>query len=382
VYMLEGIEPAKKIEASKDFRPSVEFDGTNGTATTEGMVEQPNFEDFLRERGYPPEEYEIVGTPRTSQWQRYDGEWLFSYRFQFRKKVTNLDLPALFAGVKKSKYNPKPVPKGKAFVIIPADYQVGKTGSRGGTQELIERLFESFDRIEAQIKRGKYEKIVILEGGDIIESVENAADLHQLSTNDKSPMQQVDMAARLQWELIKRARKYAPVTYATVGSNHCQWRKNKQAVGRPGVDDWGIVIMQQLHRLSEETGGGVTFLKPQPEDESLAFDVFDDNFHIIGLWHGHQSRRPEMVPTWWRQQTFGGQPVAAASIGVTGHFHHTRVQELGGHPNGGSRWWIQASTMDAGSDWFRRIAGEDSQPAITCFELERDTHYQGAIMRF
>lgn len=178
------------------------------------------------------------------------------------------------------------------------------------------------------------------------------------------------------------ARKYAPVTYATVGSNHCQWRKNKQTIGRPGVDDWGIVIMQQLHRLSEETGGGVTFLKPQPEDESLAFDAFDDDFHIIGLWHGHQSRRPDQVPTWWRQQTFGGQPVAAASIAVTGHFHHTRVTELGGHANGGSRWWIQASTMDAGSDWFRRIAGEDSQPAITCFELERDTHFQGAIMRF
>jgi hypothetical protein len=33
--------------------------------------------------------------------------------------------------------------------------------------------------------------------------------------------------------------------------------------------------------------------------------------------------------------------------------------------------------MDAGSDWFRRIAGEDSMPAITCFELERATHYQG-----
>jgi hypothetical protein len=125
----------------------------------------------------------------------------------------------------------------------------------------------------------------------------------------------------------------------------------------------------------------VDYLIPQPHDESLAFDVFGDSFHIIGLWHGHQSRRPDQVPTWWRQQTFGGQPVAAASIGVTGHFHHTRITELGGHPNGGSRWWIQASTMDAGSDWFRRIAGEDSLPAITCFELEKATHYQGAILR-
>ena len=381
--MLENLKPQPKIETSPTFRPGVEFDGLEGTATTEGFEEQPNFDDFLRERGYPPEEYEIVGTPRTSQWQRYDGDWLTSYRFSFRKKNTELDLPTLFAQAKRTKRaERKKEYKDRVFVIIPSDYQVGKTGSRGGTDELLERIFASYDRIEAQMKSGKYERIVILDGGDVIESVSNAADLQQLATNDLSPMQQVDLAAALLWDLIKRATKYAPVTYATVGSNHCQLRVNKQTIGRPGVDDWGIVIMQQLHRLSTEVGLDVKFLKPQPEDESLAFDVFDDSFHIIGLWHGHQSRRPDQVPTWWRQQTFGNQPVAAASIAVTGHFHHTRVTELGSHQNGGSRWWIQASTMDAGSDWFRRIAGEDSAPAITCFELEKGTHYQGAIMRF
>ena len=289
----------------------------------------------------------------------------------------------MFAQAKRTKRaERKKENKDRVLVIIPSDYQVGKTGSRGGTKELLERIFASYDRIEAQMKKGKYERIVILDGGDMIEGVSNAADLHQLSENDLSPAQQVDTAAALLWDLLKRANKYAPVTYASVGSNHCQFRVNKQAVGRPGVDDWGIVIMQQLHRLATEVGLDVKFLKPQPEDESLAFDVFDDSFHIIGLWHGHQSRRPEQIPTWWRQQTFGNQPVAAASIAVTGHFHHTRITELGSHQNGGSRWWIQASTMDSGSDWFRRIAGEDSAPAITCFELEKGTHYQGAIMRF
>mgnify|MGYP001090053574 FL=1 len=381
--MLENLKPQPKIETSPNFRPGVEFDGLEGTATTEGFEEQPNFDDFLRERGYPPEEYEIVGTPRTSQWQRYDGDWLTSYRFSFRKKNTEIDLPTLFAQAKRTKRaDRKKENKDRVLVVIPSDYQVGKTGSRGGTKELLERIFASYDRIEAQMKKGKYERIVILDGGDVIESVSNAADLHQLSENDLSPMQQVDTAAALLWDLLKRANQYAPVTYASVGSNHCQLRVNKQTVGRPGVDDWGIVIMQQLHRLATEVGLDVKFLKPQPEDESLAFDVFDDSFHIIGLWHGHQSRRPDQVPTWWRQQTFGNQPVAAASIAVTGHFHHTRITELGSHQNGGSRWWIQASTMDSSSDWFRRIAGEDSAPAITCFELEKGTHYQGAIMRF
>jgi uncharacterized protein YlbG (UPF0298 family) len=380
--MLENLEPQKKIEVSPTFRPGVEFDGTQGTATTEGYAEPPNFDDFLRERGYPPEEYDIVGNPRTSQWQRYDGEWLTSYRFTFRKKVADLDLPALFAAARKKPAVKPRKESDKVFVVVPSDFQVGKTGSRGGTKELIERVLESYGRIEQQVRKNPYSRIYVLDGGDIIESVSNTADMQQLQSNDLSPMQQVDLAASLMYELIKMLHKYAPVTYASVGSNHCQLRVNRQTVGMPGVDDWGIVILQQLRRLTHELGMDVDYLIPQPHDESLAFDVFGDSFHIIGLWHGHQSRRPDQVPTWWRQQTFGGQPVAAASIGVTGHFHHTRVTELGGHPNGGSRWWIQASTMDAGSDWFRRIAGEDSSPAITCFELEKDTHYQGAILRF
>jgi hypothetical protein len=380
--MLENLKPQPKIEVSPTFRPSIEFDGLEGTATTEGLQEQPSFDDFLLERGYPPEEYEIVGVPRTSQWQRYDGDWLTSYRFSFRRRNSIIDLPTLFAQAKRTKRTErKKTYKDKVFVIVPSDYQVGKTGSRGGSKELFERIFAAYDRIEEQMKKGKYESILILDAGDIIESVSNAADMHQLSENDLSPMQQVDAAAALQWELLKRASKYAPVTYASVGSNHCQLRVNKQTVGRPGIDDWGIVIMQQLHRLATEVGLDIKFLKPQPEDESLAYDVFGDKFHIIGLWHGHQSKRPEGVPTWWANQAFGSQPVAAASIAVTGHFHHTRVQQLGEHFNKGSRWWIQASTMDSGSDWYRRISGQDSSPAITCFELEKGTHFQGAIMR-
>ena len=99
--MLDNLEPAVKVTAPPNFRPGIEFDGTEGTATTEGLPNLPNFDDFLRERGYPPEEYEIIGTPRTSQWQRYDGEWLTAYRFHFRRRTVGLDLPLLMREAKK-----------------------------------------------------------------------------------------------------------------------------------------------------------------------------------------------------------------------------------------------------------------------------------------
>jgi hypothetical protein len=380
--MLEELQPARKLDAPSDFRPAVVFNGSEGTATTDGLLDAPNFDEFLAERGYSPEEYEVIGTPRTSQWQRWDGEWLTAYRFHFRKKVTDVDLPTLFAQAKKT-VKPKVIKtdKGKVFVVVPSDLQVGKVASRGGTKELLERLFESFDRIEEMFKKGHYEKIIIIDAGDIIESVSNAADMVQLQSNDLSPMQQVDMSAAIMWDLIKRASKYAPVVYGSVASNHCQWRVNKQTVGRPGIDDWGIVILQQLRRLSSEVGLNVEFLIPHPDDEGFAFDVFGDGQHVIGAIHGHQAKRPQGIPEFWKRALFGSAYLAAVTTLVTGHFHHTIVQELGNSPKGGSRWWIQASTMDNGSDWFRRISGEDSMPAITCFELEKGVYYQGEIKR-
>jgi hypothetical protein len=150
-------------------------------------------------------------------------------------------------------------------------------------------------------------------------------------------------------------------------------------VGQPGLDDWGIVIAKQIARLAKETETKLEVYVPNPEDESLALDVFGDQFHVLGMVHGHQAARPEGIPSWWTKQAFGNQPVAAATVLMTGHFHHLRVQELGQSANGGSRYWIQAKTMDNGSNWYRLNSGSDSQAGITCFELEKQTHYTGAV---
>ena len=347
------------------------------------MPDGADFREFLIDAGYSPDEYEVVGNPRTSRWQRYDGSWLTSYRFNFRLKNKELDLPTLYAQAKRTKpVTPKPV-QGKTFVILTADFQVGKSASRGGTQELVERIQSAYARIEAHLKKNRYERVIVLDGGDIVEGIENAASIAQLQSNDLSPMQQVDMAAALMWDLLKVTTKYAPVSYASVGSNHCQWRVSKQAVGKPGVDDWGIVILQQLRRLAVEVGLDVTFFIPQPHDESLTIDVFGDGFHILGLAHGHQVNRPDSMQRWLEKQSFGRQPLAGFTVFCSGHFHHTRVEELGPAHNGGSRFWVQGSTMDNGSDWYRLAGGSgDSQTGITAFELERDVPFTGTIKKF
>ena len=380
---LANLSVAPKISAPKDWRPGVEFDGSQGTATTPYSDKPITFEALLTEAGLDPELYEIVGDPRISKWQQRDGgDYLTAFRFTFRALKASLDLPLLYAQAKRTKAPKTPSSASeKVFVVIPADFQVGKVDSRGGTPELIARVFESYARIEAKLKAGKYERVVVIDGGDIIESISNKANMQQLATNDLSVPQQVDLAASLMWDLLKITTKYAPTTYASVGSNHCQQRVNGQTVGRPGTDDWGIVIAQQLARLSREVGLPVNFLIPEPEDESLAYDPFDDGFHVLGIWHGHQAGRPDGQVGFWERQTFGNQPIAAATIGISAHFHHLQVRELGKAHHGGSRYWIQASTSDSGSSWYRRNSGSDSAPGIVCFELAKGEFFQGTVFK-
>jgi hypothetical protein len=366
LLLLDDLTPTAKIVAPQGWQPAVTFDGVMGEATTPGMTNKPNFDEYLVEAGYDPNSVEVIGNVRTSRWQRYDGEWLTSYRFNFTTRNPQVDLPLLWKTAKQGVKKPKTVESDKALVVCLADFQVGKTDERGGTSELIARIFETYDAIERKIRSGKYGQIVLVDVGDIIEGFANAADMNQAVTNDLSLMQQVDVAISLIWDLVKRASKHAPVKYVSIASNHCQFRLNKQRVGRVGQDDWGIMIAQQIHRLAKETELPVTVHIPQPNDESLAVDIFG---HIVGV-------------DFWRKQAFGKQPIQAAQILLTGHFHHLRVQEMGDTGSNGSRYWIQAPTMDAGSGWYRLNSGEDSKPGIACFELKQGVPFTGTVWKF
>ena len=385
------LEAAERVTSPKDWRPAVEFDGTSGEATTRGFEpdEKPDFEQFLIEAGFDPAKYEIVGPPRTSRWQvarpfPLEPIWLTAYRFRFTNKVIDgIDLPLAWANAKRNARKPiKPVESGKALVVALADFQIGKNDYRGGTEETLTRILTAFNQLEEMFRKNHYERILLVDVGDIVEGFSNAANEEQLYSNDLSIMQQVDTSITLIWDIVCRAQKYCDqVSYVTIASNHCQWRINKQRVGKPGQDDWGVMIAKQIHRLAAATKTQLKVLIPEPHDESLAVDVFDDGFHILGVWHGHQSNRPEGVPDWWKKQAFGNQPITASTIALTGHFHHLRVQEIAPTSDGRSRFWVQASTMDSGSNWYRLNAGEESQPGITIFEIEKNKPFTGTVRK-
>jgi len=387
--MLEDlVTPAPKIVAPEGWNPSVVFDGEGGEATLPATPEGESVDinAFLLDAGIDVTQIDIIGEPRISRWQvarpfPLEPMWMTAVRIRWRSRKSNVDLPLLYSLVKKTKKpTVKEVATGKALVVLWADLQVGKVDHRGGIEQMMQRVSETQARLLQLVKKNKPERIIFADVGDTIENFGNVADLHQLATNDLSLMQQVDLATSMAWETLKMLSKYASITYLSVGSNHCQFRVNKQKVGS-ATDDWGIHIGRTLARLSKEVGLDITFHEPAKHDESLAIDVWNDGFHVLGMVHGHQANRPEGIPDWWRKQSFGKQSVTAATVLVSGHFHHLRVQELGSTNRGTSRFWVQASTLDNGSNWWRLNSGEDSQPGLVCFELQQGIDFTGTVWK-
>jgi hypothetical protein len=383
--LLENLEPAAPVKKVIAPSPVVEFDGNEGTAVTPGYEsEQQNFDEFLVDAGIDPSDIEVIPPVRTSRWQQQkDGEliWLTSYRFRFRKKASGVDLPLLMREAERNIKKRKPkADADKAMVVCWSDLQVGKVDYRGDSASLLQRVTETTERLIAMVERDKPSQVIFADVGDTVENFGNANTEQQFVTNDLSIMEQVDLATTLAWRTIRELAERVPtVTYASVGSNHCQWRRNGKAIGKP-TDDWGVFIGRQLARLASETGANnVRFVEPQPQEESLAIDVFEDQYHILGIAHGHQARRPDQMGTWWRQQAFGQQPVAHATTLVHGHFHHMRITEMGSTPHGTSRFLVMAPTMDNGSNWFRMVAGEDSIPGLAVFYLERGIPFTGTV---
>ncbi len=235
-------------------------------------------------------------------------------------------------------------------------------------------------RLLAQVKKEKRSKIIFADLGDTVEGFNNVA-MVQLQGNDLSIMNQVDLATTFAWQTLRMLyEQVQDITYASVGSNHCQWRVGRDQVGKP-TDDWGVFIGRQLARLSQESGLSIKFVEPQEDDESLALDVFGDGFHILGIVHGHQAKRPDMMSTWWRGQAFGRQSVADASLLIHGHWHHLRVTELGSTPRGTSRFIVMAPTMDNGSGWWRKVTGEDSVPGLGTLMLDKGIDFTGTVWK-
>lgn len=338
--------------------------GDEAEIVTGPIKDVNNHRDLLEQFGYSADEFEIVGTVNSWRKEQPDGTWLTSYFFKVQPQEARLDLPALYAAAKRKPKTPARVTaESRVTIVALADMQIGKVGSRGGTPELIDRLAEKREKLTTELRRRKPESTVLAEVGDMFENFNSGG--NPMFTNDLSLAQQMDMAGTEMYEFINVMQKHGRVDVVGVPSNHTAWRAGKAELGRPG-DDLGLFVHKQVQKVADAAGIDATWTIPADYDESVVLDV---NGTGLGVTHGHRARSGKLID-WWAKQTHGGQPVAAADILLTGHYHHLVVQPTGRNPyTGRTKWWLQSPTLDNGSDWFRASAGEDSDPGLLIFDI-------------
>lgn len=341
--------------------------GVEGELAVVIRGEEITKEAILRKFGHDPDKVSIVGTLEETHWMM-GGEWQHRYRFKTARRQDDevIDLPALYAEVSKPRTVPQPLSTARATVVVWSDPQIGKVARRGDTEALIERSEVVRADLSELFADRAPEAILIADGGDGIEGFESGG--NPMFTNDLSLAGQLDLYSTELFRFIDVAYSFAPVTVASVPSNHAAWRNGKQQLGKPG-DDLGIFTHKQVRKITDAAGMAIDWVLPNEYDESVAVEFFGTT---IGLVHGNQFG-PGQAVSWWEKQTFGAQAVSQADILVHGHYHSFSANVAGRNPvNQRQRWCLGAPTLDNGSDWFRQRAGRDSDPGVLVFDVTED----------
>ena len=264
-------------------------------------------------------------------------------------------------------------PSGRSTVIVVSDWQIGKVGRRGGTPELLGRLGDAREKLEAELGERRPERILLLDGGDGIEGFESGG--NPMFTNDLSLPDQLDCYATELFKFVRLADSFAVTEVGVVPSNHAAWRRGKQALGNPS-DDFGIFVHKQVQKVADAGAINCHWNCPNEFDESLCIDFMGTP---IGLVHGNQYGPGKSID-WWQGQAFGDQAVARADVLVGAHYHSFAAGVAGQNPaTGRERMFLQAPTLDSGSDWYRNIKGRDSLPGTMIFDVTEDGFDLGSL---
>jgi gp76 len=254
------------------------------------------------------------------------------------------------------------------LVVCLADFQMGATGSGGGTEDTVRLVRRAIKDIADDTRfRGSYKRIILADVGDSTEGFWNVA--AQAQTNDLSLTDQIRTVQRLYAEAVHAlAPLCGSMYYVAVPSNHCAVRTGtgKNSRANAPADDFGIMISHNIEDILEGRPGfeHVSFHRPEKWEEAVTVAAADGT--RIGFTHGHLAGSQSKVPGWFRDLAFGRRSgLYDARILVHGHWHNFGVRQVGD-----SRWIISCPSADRGSDWWTNISGDSTKPAILTFEAQ------------
>lgn len=323
-----------------------------------------DFRAFIASKGQDPDKvtfsWGVTSNPAGGYWNKLNHVRPIP---ETGRELDATDLPALYAAARTVRPAAHSHHGPRATVIVYTDPQIGKVARRGGTAETIARSTTIRAKLDTLLTERKPSQTVILDGGDGFENFNSGG--NPMFTNDLSLAGQMDLYGTELFEFIRTAHQHGPVTVAGVPSNHTAWRAGKQLLGNP-QDDLGLFMHHQVAKVTDVAGMNVSWVQPADYDETAVVDVYGT---VLGLVHGNQFG-PSQAVQWWEKQTFGAQAVARADVLIHGHYHSYSANVAGRNPvNQRQRWCFGAPTLDNGSDWFRTVAGRDSDPGLLVFDV-------------
>lgn len=376
-----------KSNHPKGWEPGVTWDGSQGVGVSKPI---PVAEDgsevdhatLLVEWGFDPSKYQIEGHLEYRQWDTNVGGGIVqTMRYYKAPKIVRrtgdaeemASLPDLLKSIKGYKKLKKALPTGSdAFVVALADWQLGKTDIGGTSQDTTDKILSMIDQVEDRVKELRKAgralgSLYVLGLGDMIERCSGFYNNQEFVT-DLTEAEQQELAVHLILEALKRwSVMFETVVVACVVGNHGENRKNGKANTdriRDNADTSVFKTAALVLNENKDRYGHVSFMIPA-DRSTMSLDIAGTT---VGIAHGNQyGSSPAALKKWWEGQTLGYQPISDATILVTGHYHHLKVDQYG------PRTHIQCPAMDPGSRWFQEGSGMESPSGTVTFVVREDT---------
>lgn len=351
---------AKSIPAG--FEPGIEYDSTGGVlkSVPRPVGDEPDHAELLAEFELDPAKWRITGL-RRSKWQRWDGEWLESFRATFvpssgSVQVDVQELLDIVAKWKPSNTPRKPVKPSVspvAYVVVLADTQVGKIdgeGSEGIIKNVLHKTDLAVARLKELRKAGReIDTIYLPQLGDCIEGMNSQGGKHIWRT-DLDLTSQIRVYRRLLLHMVKTFAPLADkVIVPCVPGNHDEAVRVGNSMATTYTDSFALDAASAVADalVDHPDYKHVSFVFPKYDTLSVTLDMAGT---VVGLIHGHQCRGKAVE--WWKNMAHGQQDIGEATLLLSGHYHHLRIEQSG------RKTWIQTPALDGGSQWFENSSGQ------------------------
>ena len=351
---------AKSIPAG--FEPGIEYDSTGGVlkSVPRPVGDEPDHAELLAEFELDPAKWRITGL-RRSKWQRWDGEWLESFRATFVPQTCTsfvgaeelLDIVAKWKPSNTSRKPQNALVSPVAYVVVLSDTQVGKIdgeGSEGIIKNVLHKTDLAVARLKELRKAGReIDTIYLPTLGDCIEGMNSQGGKHIWRT-DLDLTAQIRVYRRLLLHMVKTFAPLADkVIVPCVPGNHDEAVRVGNSMATTYTDSFALDAASAVaDALADHPDfKHVSFVFPKYDTLSVTLDMAGT---VVGLIHGHQCRGKAVE--WWKNMAHGQQDIGEATLLLSGHYHHLKIEQSG------RKTWMQAPALDGGSQWFENSTGQ------------------------